>query len=96
VFAGGRHGGRRIPLKQDKLDRGYRLLWREFANAGPEPVKILALAVPGGIKDICADDAFASPRPRSPPDPRVMDEIAARHGSPTPGPIRADGAHGGR
>lgn len=66
-----------------------------FANAGPEPAKVLALAVPGGIEDMFAEHAAYLASVGGPPDPRVMDEIAARHGSPTVGaPIRADGAPG--
>jgi hypothetical protein len=44
-------------IAASKLKRGYPLAWRGFANAGPEPVKVLALAVPGGIEDVFAGHA---------------------------------------
>lgn len=64
-----------------------------FSNAGPEPVHVLALAVPGGLEEMFAEHAAYFASLQGPPDPAVLDGIGARHGGTTLGPpIRADGA----
>jgi oxalate decarboxylase/phosphoglucose isomerase-like protein (cupin superfamily) len=67
-----------------------------FANAGPAPVKVLALALPAGIEELFAEHAAYLATLSGPPDARVMEEIGARHDTPTVGPpIRAEGAPAG-
>ncbi len=64
-----------------------------FSNAGPEPVHVLAMAVPGGLEEMLAEQAAYLASLQGPPDPVVLEEIGARHGGITLGPpIRADGA----
>ena len=64
-----------------------------FANAGPDPVHVLALATPGGIEDLFAEQYEYLTSLDGPPDPAVLDEMGLRHGSPTVGPpIRARSA----
>jgi len=64
-----------------------------FANAGADPVHVVALAVPGGLDDMFAEQAAYLASLQGPPDPAVMEEIGLRHQGPTLGPpIRADGA----
>jgi mannose-6-phosphate isomerase-like protein (cupin superfamily) len=67
-----------------------------FSNAGPDPVHVLAVSVPGGFEELFAEQAayFASLQGQA-PDPAVLDDIGGRHGALTLGPpIRADGAPG--
>ena len=64
-----------------------------FANAGEEPVHVLALALPGGIEHMFAEQAAHLESTNGQPDPEVLDEIGKRHGAVTLGPpIRAEGA----
>lgn len=64
-----------------------------FSNAGPDPVHVLVVAVPGGLEEMFAEHAAYFASLQGPPDPAVVSEIAARHGGMTLGPpIRADGA----
>lgn len=83
------------------LERGG-FLWvprstaHTFANASSGPVHVLALATPGGIEELFAEQYEYLASVEGPPDPTVLDEIGQRHGSPTVGPpIRAMNApHG--
>jgi glyoxylate utilization-related uncharacterized protein len=43
-----------------------------FANAGPQPVKVLALAVPGGVEELFAQQAAYLAAVQGPPDPQVL------------------------
>ncbi len=64
-----------------------------FANAGPEPLHVLALAMPGGVEELFAEQAAYFATIQGPPDPEVLDQIGVRHGAPTLGPpIRASDA----
>jgi hypothetical protein len=64
-----------------------------FANAGPDPVQVLALALPGGVEELFAERAAYLASVQGPPDPGVLDEIGVRHGAPTVGPpIRSHSA----
>jgi quercetin dioxygenase-like cupin family protein len=64
-----------------------------FANAGPEPVHVLALALPGGVEELFAEQAAYLATVQGPPDPQVLDRIGVRHGAQTLGPsIRANDA----
>jgi mannose-6-phosphate isomerase-like protein (cupin superfamily) len=64
-----------------------------FANAGPEPLHMLALAMPGGVEELFAEQAAYFATIQGPPDSQVLDQIGVRHGAPTLGPpIRASGA----
>ncbi len=66
-----------------------------FANAGPEPVQVLALALPGGVEELFAEQAAYLTSVKGPPDPSVLEEIGTRHGAPTLGPpIRSKDAPG--
>ncbi|HYY80138.1 MAG TPA: cupin domain-containing protein [Actinomycetes bacterium] len=61
-----------------------------FANAGPDPLVVLALAVPGGLEELLAEQVWYLSSVPDDPDPKVLDEIADRYGAPTLGPpIRA-------
>ena len=62
-----------------------------FANAGPDPVHVLAL--PGGVEELFAEQAAYLASVQDPPDPSVLDEMGVRHGAPTVGPpIRSQSA----
>jgi quercetin dioxygenase-like cupin family protein len=62
-----------------------------FANAGAEPLRVLALALPGGIEELFAEQAAYLASVQGPPELTVLDQIGARHGAPTLGPpIRAN------
>jgi mannose-6-phosphate isomerase-like protein (cupin superfamily) len=64
-----------------------------FANAGPDPVQVLALALPGGVEELFAEQAAYLASVQGPPDLSVLDELGARHGAPTVGPpIRSHSA----
>jgi mannose-6-phosphate isomerase-like protein (cupin superfamily) len=64
-----------------------------FANAGPQPLHVLAVALPGGVEALFAEQAAYLASVQGPPDPQVLDQIGARHGAPTLGPpIRATNA----
>ncbi|AEA28031.1 cupin domain-containing protein [Pseudonocardia benzenivorans] len=61
-----------------------------FANGGTDPVHVIALAVPGGIEDMFAEQAAHIVASGGAPDESVLDEIGRRHGATTLGPpIRA-------
>ena len=61
-----------------------------FANAGTATVHVLALAMPGGIEHLFAEQAAHIADAGGLPDPAIMDEIGRRHGALTLGPpIRA-------
>ena len=54
---------------------------------------MLALAVPGGVEELTAEQAAYLASIQGPPDPKVLDQIGVRHGAPTLGPpIRASDA----
>jgi mannose-6-phosphate isomerase-like protein (cupin superfamily) len=57
-----------------------------FANAGPQPLHVLAVALPGGVEALFAEQAAYLASVQGPPDPQVLDQIGARHGAPTLGP----------
>ena len=57
-----------------------------FANAGPDPVHVLALALPGGAEELFAVQAAYLSSVQGPPDLAVLGEIGTRHGAPTLGP----------
>ncbi|MDN5849773.1 MAG: cupin domain-containing protein [Nitrococcus sp.] len=64
-----------------------------FANGGDDPVHVIALAVPGGIEEMFAEQAAHIAASQGPPDESVLDEIGRRHGGTTLGPpIRARNA----
>ena len=64
-----------------------------FANAGPKPVHVVALATPGGIEHLFAEQAAYLSGLEGPPDPAVLEAMGHRHDAPTLGPpIRATGA----
>jgi hypothetical protein len=64
-----------------------------FSNAGPDPVHVLVVAVPGGLEEMFAEQAEYFASLQGSPDLAVLEDIGARHGGTTLGPpIRADGA----
>jgi mannose-6-phosphate isomerase-like protein (cupin superfamily) len=64
-----------------------------FANAGEEPVHVLALAMPGGIEHMFAEQAAHLTASNGESSIAALDEIARRHGAVTLGPpIRAHSA----
>lgn len=64
-----------------------------FANAGPDDVHALTLAIPGGIEDFFAENDAHLASVDGPPNPSELSEIAARHDVTILGPpIRARNA----
>jgi hypothetical protein len=60
-----------------------------LANAGPEPLHVLALAVSGAVEELFAEQA-ADPASVNAPDAQVLAQIGPRHGAARLGPpIRA-------
>jgi hypothetical protein len=58
-----------------------------FANGGPEPLHVLALASPGGIEDLFKEQAaYFATLAGAPPDVDVLRAMGERHGAPTLGP----------
>jgi mannose-6-phosphate isomerase-like protein (cupin superfamily) len=57
-----------------------------FANGGPEPLHVLALALPGGIEDLFTEQAAYFASLDGPPDFEVLREMGERHGAITVGP----------
>jgi mannose-6-phosphate isomerase-like protein (cupin superfamily) len=57
-----------------------------YANAGPEPARVVAIAAPGGIEEMFAEQAAHLEVAGDSPDHAVLDEIARRHGAITLGP----------
>lgn len=45
-----------------------------------------ALALPGGVEELFAEQAAYLSSVHGPPDPAVLGEIGSRHGAPSPGP----------
>lgn len=56
-----------------------------FANGGPEPLQVLALALPGGIEDLFREQAAYFATLDGPPDVEALREMGERHGAPTLG-----------
>lgn len=64
-----------------------------FANGGPDQLHVVALAVPGGIEALFAEQATYFASLDGPPDLEVLGSMGARHGAPTLGPpIRSKAA----
>jgi hypothetical protein len=64
-----------------------------FANAGPDPVQVLAVALPGGVEELFAEQAAYLASVQGPPNPSVLNDIGLRHRAPTVGPpIRFENA----
>jgi quercetin dioxygenase-like cupin family protein len=57
-----------------------------FACAGPDEVHVLALATPGGIEDLFAEQFEYLTSSGGTPDPAVLSEMGVRHGAQTVGP----------
>ncbi len=57
-----------------------------FANASPEPLQVLALATPGGIENLFAEQAAHIESSRGQPVSEVLDELGRKHGALTLGP----------
>lgn len=61
-----------------------------FANAGEDQVHVLALAMPGGIENMLAEQFAHISTAQDGPDPSILSAIGERHGAPTLAPpIRA-------
>jgi hypothetical protein len=66
-----------------------------FANGGPTPLHVLALALPGGIERLFIEQAANFSALEGPPDAEVLHEMGERHGAVTVGPpIRSRDAPG--
>lgn len=64
-----------------------------FANGGADVLHVVALAVPGGIEDLFAEQAAYFASLEGPPDLEVLSAMGERHGAPTLGPpIRSEAA----
>jgi mannose-6-phosphate isomerase-like protein (cupin superfamily) len=58
-----------------------------FANGGPDPLQVLALALPGGIEELFREQAaYFATLDGAPPDVEVLREMGERYGAPTLGP----------
>ncbi len=57
-----------------------------FANGGEDSLHVLALAVPGGIEHLFAEQAAHIGSTGGNPSAEVMDELGRRHGALTLGP----------
>jgi mannose-6-phosphate isomerase-like protein (cupin superfamily) len=57
-----------------------------FANVSASPVRLLGIAVPGGIEDLLADQTAYFARLQGPPDLAELAAIGARHRSRLLGP----------
>ena len=57
-----------------------------FANASGHPTRMLGLAIPGGIEDFFADQQRYFDQLQGPPDPAILGQMGARHGSDLLGP----------
>jgi mannose-6-phosphate isomerase-like protein (cupin superfamily) len=66
-----------------------------FANGGPDPLHVVALAMPGGIEALFAEQAAYFASLDGPPDMALLGAMGERHGAPTLGPpIRSQNAPG--
>jgi mannose-6-phosphate isomerase-like protein (cupin superfamily) len=66
-----------------------------FANGGADTLHVVALASPGGIEALFAEQAAYFASLDGPPDLAVLSAMGERHGAPTLGPpIRAASAPG--
>lgn len=64
-----------------------------FANGGPEPLHVVAFAMPGGIEALFSEQADYFASLDGPPDLDVLSAMGDRHGAPTLGPpIRSKAA----
>ena len=57
-----------------------------FANGGPDELHVVALALPGGIETLFAEQAAYFASLDGPPDIEVLSAMGDRHGAPTLGP----------
>src|SRR5580700_11144066 len=57
-----------------------------FANVSASPVRLLGIAVPGGIEELFAEQAAYFARLQGPPDLAELAAIGARHGGRLLGP----------
>src|SRR5688500_1970020 len=57
-----------------------------FANAGPDTLHVVALAIPGGIEALFAEQAAYFASLDGPPDMQYLSDMGERHGAPTLGP----------
>jgi hypothetical protein len=80
--------------RHDAVDEAfYVVAGRLEAQLDDQRVQVLALALPGGVEELFAEQAAYLATVQGPPDPRVLDEIGVRHGAPTVGPpIRSHSA----
>ena len=57
-----------------------------FANVSASPVRLLGIAVPGGIEELFAEQTAYFARLQGPPDPAELAAIGARHRARAVGP----------
>ena len=81
-------------LHHDAVDEAfYVVAGRLEAQLDDRRVQVLALALPGGVEELFAEQAAYLASVQGPPDPSVLDQIGVRHGAPTVGPpIRSHSA----
>ncbi len=86
-------GDRRVQAEAGSFLWVPRTTPHTFANAGDTQVHVLALACPGGVEHLFAEQAAHIAETNGRPDPAVMDEIGRRHGARALGPpIRSSAA----
>ena len=80
--------------RHDAVDEAfYVVAGRLEAQLDDRRVQVLALALPGGVEELFAEQAAYLASVQGPPDPSVLDQIGVRHGAPTVGPpIRSHSA----
>ena len=88
-------GDRRVQLDEGGFLWVPRGTAHTFANAGEEALHVLALAAPGGIEHLFAEQAAHLKSTQGNPSAEVMDELGRKHGALTLGPpIRSTNAPG--
>jgi len=63
-----------------------RLVPHAYANVSADPVRLLGIAVPGGIEELFAEQSAYFAQLQGPPDPAELAAIGARHGGRVVGP----------
>ncbi len=82
-------GEDRHPLEAGSFAWIPRRTPHTFANAGPDPVRIFGVAVPGGIEEFFAAQSAYLASVQGPPDVGELSRLAAGWGRPLGPPISA-------
>ena len=86
-------GDDRVQAEQGSFVWVPRGVAHAFANGGPVQLHVVALALPGGIEALFAEQAAYFTSLDGPPDMELLSAMGERHGAPTLGPpIRSQNA----